>query len=226
MTEVNTTEEQLSIPAKDLMAVLPFRARQDIRYYLDGISIEPVETGGCMIVATDGHLLGAIHSPNARASSKCIIRITKEMDKAIRELPGRNEVRTVSLISGRLTLLDNEEVCVQPGQPFIDYDKYPDWRKILPPVEQIRAGAMGLLSAKYLAKLFRVTDSQYPDIKFFHDCRNPEKSATIAQVGTVPGLVILIMPMYKDRPWAWPDWMPREPPAAESTQPVEETTNG
>ena len=47
-------ETVMSIPADDLKAVLPFKSNQDIRYYLNGVLVEKVETGGCMLVATNG----------------------------------------------------------------------------------------------------------------------------------------------------------------------------
>jgi hypothetical protein len=43
------------INARVLKIMFPFMAQEDIRYYLNGVNIRPLDDQGVMIVATDGH---------------------------------------------------------------------------------------------------------------------------------------------------------------------------
>ncbi|HCK4895383.1 TPA: hypothetical protein N0H42_000458 [Pseudomonas aeruginosa] len=46
-----------------LAAVSLFMAHNDVRYYLNGISIEPASQGGVLLIATNGHHIGVMHDP-------------------------------------------------------------------------------------------------------------------------------------------------------------------
>lgn len=50
-----------------------FMAKQDVRYYLNGISVEPHPDGGAIIAATDGHRLAVIHDPDGWCTSQIIV---------------------------------------------------------------------------------------------------------------------------------------------------------
>jgi hypothetical protein len=213
VNDVNLMADELvSIPAADLAAVMPFRAHGDVRYYLDGIYVEPCDAGGCMIVATEGHMLGAIHSPEARTDKARLLRITDGFEGALK---GRNTLNNgvVSLAAenARITLrINGIEEYVQPGIPFID-GKFPDWRKVVPPVEHIQPGISACLQSRYLAKLWKTCPiERYAGVFLSHDARNPDAGAAIVQFVRSPSLIVLIMAMKFERP-PLPDWIPREP---------------
>jgi len=214
----------VSVPADAFAAVLPFRAHEDVRYYLDGIMVEPCPTGGCMIVATEGHRLAVIHSPAARADRPRILTVSKGLEEALAYLPGRNSVRTVSVPNegARVLLCDNagDELYVQAGTPFID-GKYPEWRKVMPPVECLKPGAPGALQSRYLSALWKTCrEERWGGVFFSHDSRNPDMGVTVVQFVKKPELIVLIMAMKFDR-FAWPQWMPHEP-AEIATEPEPE----
>lgn len=50
-----------------------FAAKTDVRYYLNGIYVEPVKGGGVNLVATDGHRMIIIHDKEGYASRGFII---------------------------------------------------------------------------------------------------------------------------------------------------------
>lgn len=56
-----------------LAAVTCFAAKADVRYYLNGICITPHHERGVMIVATNGHLIGAIHDPYGWVAEEIIV---------------------------------------------------------------------------------------------------------------------------------------------------------
>ena len=57
---MTTTTQNFSIPAVDLKAMLNFAAKNDVRYYLNGLYFVPT-TGGLAIQSTDGHIAGVLH---------------------------------------------------------------------------------------------------------------------------------------------------------------------
>ena len=61
-------------------AITLFMAHSDVRYYLNGISIEPHPDGGVLLVATDGHRLGVLHDPDGWCESQFIVgSISKQL---------------------------------------------------------------------------------------------------------------------------------------------------
>ncbi|HBO9211544.1 TPA: hypothetical protein L5D58_006534, partial [Pseudomonas aeruginosa] len=62
-----------------LAAVSLFMAHNDVRYYLNGISIEPASQGGVLLIATNGHHIGVMHDPDGWASNKIIISPSKAL---------------------------------------------------------------------------------------------------------------------------------------------------
>jgi DNA polymerase III sliding clamp (beta) subunit (PCNA family) len=128
----------LRLNARDLARVLPFRAHDDVRYYLNGISVEPLETGGTILVATNGHMLAAVLSKESHATQKVIIDTPAALEAAVRKA-AKSELSYVDLESekSRLEVIDKTgkrfaQQCsyVKPGRALVD-GKYPEWRKII-----------------------------------------------------------------------------------------------
>jgi hypothetical protein len=206
----------VEIPVNDLLKVLPFRSFEDVRYYLNGIYVEPYD-GGCLLAATNGHWLGVINSPAARADKPRILSMSKNFDKALREAA-----------SGTLSVEDEKarsvvsvgpnEHYIEAGNPFID-GKYPEWRKVIPPLEHLKPGLMGALQSKYVSQLNKAAprEDSYTGLKFWHDARDPEKAAAVARYSSCPELVVLIMPLqqFSAKSCEWPAWFsPVEQPVA------------
>src|SRR5882724_168719 len=60
------------IKAEYVRLIQPFISQEDFRYYLNGFAIEPHPNKGVVIVATDGHKLGAFHDESGACDSKMI----------------------------------------------------------------------------------------------------------------------------------------------------------
>jgi DNA polymerase-3 subunit beta len=56
---------------KYFAAVNCFAAKQDVRYYLNGVHIEPHPTQGVVMVATNGHVLAVMHDPEGWIDPEC-----------------------------------------------------------------------------------------------------------------------------------------------------------
>lgn len=58
-----------------LAAMTCFAAKGDVRYYLNGVCITPHHERGVLIIATNGHLAGAIHDPDGWTAYEFIIPV-------------------------------------------------------------------------------------------------------------------------------------------------------
>jgi len=207
----------LEVPARDLLRVLPFRSTDDVRYYLNGILVEPAETG-CMIVATNGHWLAAIHSEGAKVDERRILVMSEPFEKALRETSEfDNSKVTVEDVASRAVLTATfGERYIEPGAPFID-GKFPQWRKVVPPIHHMKPGLIAALQSKYISSLHEAAGrDRYSGLKFWHDERDPEKSQVIARYSGCPELIVVIMPLreFNAKSCEWPTWFA---PAPEET---------
>lgn len=205
----------VEVPVEDLLKVLPFRAEQDVRYYLNGILVEPAENGA-FLVATDGHLMAVVHSPGAHADKQRILDIPDDMARACRELKGASLASKITIEDekARAVVADvTGEHFIKPDKPFID-GKYPDWRRVIPTVENLQPGLLSAINSLYLAKLRRALPKHmtHYGFQFWHDAREPKERAAVARSPVMPEMIIVIMPMRVEKENVWPDWMPHEPP--------------
>jgi hypothetical protein len=68
--------------AKYAKGLFAFRAKQDVRYYLNGIHVMPHPQGGIVISATDGHRAAIIHDAEGYADGEYILPLSKQATSA------------------------------------------------------------------------------------------------------------------------------------------------
>src|SRR5690554_4169346 len=121
-----------------------FAAVSDIRFYLNGVRLEPHPEGGAIIVATDGHTMAVLYDPEGYVREPIIVGgITKGLISACKAKG--NPVRFTRperLLIGRKCAVVSGHKSQEPD-PFdpmalhaekielIDAN-YPDWRSALP----------------------------------------------------------------------------------------------
>lgn len=140
----------LRLTAKLLPIIAPFIAKSDIRYYLNGINVRPHKDGGAVICATNGHVLGAIHDPDAVCEHEVILRFDTRMQQAC--AAGLANDRAVVMIGERLAVVENGsiEVCIQAGRPDLEAD-YPRFERVIPKLESLKPGLLGTFGAPLIA---------------------------------------------------------------------------
>lgn len=161
--EATTTSEALVIDfdAKGLPPVAFFKAKGDIRYYLEGVYVQPHPTApGCVLIATDGHRAAMFYDPNGKASRPAILNVSRELVSAASKKPAKHTVfgnRRIVMEAGRLVMKEvgdhhETELFIQAGKSEIE-GKYPDVWGVLPKPDDLVPGLLGAMRAAYAADL-------------------------------------------------------------------------
>lgn len=227
MTDSTTqTAAQLRVrfDPRHLVALAPFIAQHDIRYYLCGLRVEPAPVG-VYLVATNGHMLAVVHdaSGSMTGGSGTVLRITAQCVAAARQAARQStgkaagKLRPCVLVRGTRLLIapdfDHEggeqESFVQPGPCVLEgleegtpADgrrplRYPDWRKVLPDFAGLKRGALNGDSSMVNAAYLAVWDKLAPrDRKGVTLWHHPNKPGMcVVQLDGRPEMVGAIMEM-------------------------------
>ncbi len=126
-----------TIPGADFAYVARFISDESVRYYLKGVQVAPLATGGVTLVATTGHVLGAMRlsAVEASATATFILGASKDLLRACK--PRKNNLRTIVCRPDRVDVYENYNA-EEPGtpvytghKPYVD-GTFPDWRRVLP----------------------------------------------------------------------------------------------
>jgi|GEM_PF-4515114 len=119
----------LNIQARLVAAIAQFKAHNDIRYYLNGVYAEPGHAGGVLLVATNGHALGAWLDETGQIDRPAILKIGPKLKAAC---AGADTKRLV-LRDDRLAVIKDElELHIQPEPGKWEVPgKFPDWSRVV-----------------------------------------------------------------------------------------------
>lgn len=227
----------LKIDAEDLARVVPFASMNDIRYYLQGVCVEPHEEGA-ILVATDGHTLAALHSPNSFTAETVILGLDRRFSAEIRKAGLKRNVNAFVQLKDAgsypeiVKTASYEITYVSPRRPALVDGKFPEWRKIMPKDDELADGLAGCFNASYLEKAAEAASlangptSRYNGIKVQHNKKDPKTSPLVVRTSENKSLVILVMPQRDDFISALPEWTrvkvaPEKPEPIVTAEPVE-----
>lgn len=145
-------ESIASINPKYFAAINLFSANCDVRYYLNGVFIEPHPEKGVIIVATDGHFLGLIHDPEGFVDRPIIVGgISKPLISACSVMGSakKGSAPTTLYICANVpygpggAIVQSGDTCTGDVDPFSIFTthmskieiidaKYPYWRRVVP----------------------------------------------------------------------------------------------
>jgi DNA polymerase III sliding clamp (beta) subunit (PCNA family) len=124
----------LKLDAHLVAAVAQFKATTDIRYYLNGVYVEPIPSGGALIIATNGHALCMWKDTDGMVERPVILCTSKKLLAAC----SSKDAKHLQLNEDRLTVTDKKglEFFVQPKREKWEIEaKYPDWKRVVPKTE-------------------------------------------------------------------------------------------
>ena len=186
----------------DLFAfVARFVSKEETRYYLNGVYIEPHPKKGVLIVATDGRRLGVGYDEDGACKESGIWPVTTPLLSACtRKRPLQVGQVTVEF-DGRFAVVSEGanpdfaalSVCIDA--------KYPDWRRVVP--KSLECGDHPLVyNAKYLAGF----KPPAPNTAIQLYSSGPKEPATVLVSG-MPEFIGVLMPMRAEDGLALPDWL-------------------
>lgn len=143
--------------------VFPFVATQDIRFFLCGINIRPLEDGSAMIVATDGHRYIVARDPNAYVEKEVIVAISKD---AIKHMG--NPKHTLDVMSSGTAMVSGavaEPLFIQPGNSLIE-GQFPRIERVASTIGY-KEGISGSVNSQYLHDALLIAKNFGGSIRFF-----------------------------------------------------------
>jgi hypothetical protein len=201
---------KIKFAAKHLPRAALFMATGDIRYYLNGIRIEPAPQGGVYIIGCDGHCLAIIHDKDGTitGSQGVILRVSpgllqacKAPGRELRDLGGANVIITGSRVSVAADFkqeFTDLEVFVQAGQPWIE-GKYPDYARVLPNFDKLEPGFSTQVNSDYLARFSRLKPDggdKFAGLQFWQEkCEFGSNPVLVQHIG-IPEFMAIVMPIH------------------------------
>lgn len=149
------------INALAIKLVFPFIAKDDIRVYLCGANIRPLDVGGVMVTATDGHRYIVVRDPNGFVEEEIIVAVQKD------GLKHAGSKHTFDIMSnGAAMILDEvaQALFIQPGRSVIE-GAFPRIENVAS-VLGYKEGVSGAVNPSYLSDALDIAD-QFGSIRFF-----------------------------------------------------------
>jgi DNA polymerase III sliding clamp (beta) subunit (PCNA family) len=218
------------IKAALLPQIAQFVSNEEPRYYLKGAYIAPCESGlGVRLVATDGHVMGLLHSDDGRTESANIWPLAKELLVACASKPKDSRPRYVVITGNGPTYeiavieSDGTDIAEVLGNPILTHYRgfitpidgtFPDYERVIPscdtPTEYEVPGAY---NPEFMAKFAVVAKygedgekQRAPRPVMVHGNSN---NPAIVKIGGRPDFLGVMMPMRddSDKLPAKPSWL-------------------
>ena len=178
---------KLKISKLLLEGALMFQAKNDVRYYLNGICFMP----DGRVAATDGHRAFIASKHENKLTDNVIVSVSKSPLK-------RYSYAVLDTKTKMVTYHDDTELMVGAGICSLIDGRFPDIDRVIPkqtsPTEQIGFNAKYLADVEKLAKLF---NPKYESVRFE---LNGNTSAAVANISAPSGETakVIVMPMRID----------------------------
>ncbi|MFI8479672.1 hypothetical protein ACIGCM_03785 [Pseudomonas sp. NPDC078700] len=160
------------INPKYFAAIHQCSAKGDVRYYLNAVQIERHPSGGVVIVATNGHFMGAIHDPDGWISpdhkSVLVGTVSKRLLSACSASKGSDCEPPANLwIAEKFSLVTSLEDTTEEPELFGEHSHltektelvdglFPDWRRVMPQKRLTKAEPFPCLNGEYLEVFNRI----------------------------------------------------------------------
>lgn len=202
-----------NVNPKYFAAINLFAGVKDVRFYINGVRIEPHPVKGAILVATNGHTMAAIHDPDGFCSQPIIVgSIGKDLLRACRSakpaVPGADLRLWIDAQSAVIAEGHDE-----PAHPFDQYarhasrielidGKYPDWRRVLTGASQRHSQDFPAVNPAYLALIDEAASILCPALKGWRaPVRLFGRGETVSIIARIPYMemvdrfVAMVMPM-------------------------------
>lgn len=185
-----------------IKAAFPFIAQDDVRYYLCGVNIRPLDDGSIMVVATDGHRFIIIRDPAGYAEKECVVSVSKD---AIKHADAMVTFDVMSDGSAMWNDKSTDPLFIQPGRSIIDGV----FLRIESVVNTIgyEEGIRGAINMNYLGDVLKIKiGTKAPAVRFFSSDDGAPLLFLLAGIGEIEAFGG-IMKMADATDWL-PRWLP------------------
>lgn len=188
-------------------ALFPFVATEDVRLYLCGINLRPLDEGGVMITATNGHMIGCMRDPEGYAEKELIVSVNKDGMKHCQIK------HTFDVMSNGAVMVSDEHanpLFLQPGNSLMyegDGNPYPRIEKVAT-LNGYNEGLRATLNPQYLEAALKF-GKHFGAIRFFSASQDAGKPVmfTLSAIGELEAFGA-IMPMAEGVS-TLPTWLPK-----------------
>ena len=185
-----------------IKAAFPFIAEDDVRFYLCGLNIRPLDDGSVMVVATDGHRFVIVRDPNGYAETEVIVSISKDAIKHATTTVTLDVMNNGSAVWNDAAM---QPVFVQPGKSVIDGD-FPRIESVVDCTGYLE-GITGAVNMNFLADALKIKmGTKAPAIRFFSRDEDSPLLFLLSGIGEVEVLGG-IMKVRDSLGWL-PTWLP------------------
>lgn len=184
----------IKFQARYLPMLFPFMAKKDVRYYLNGVYIEPAEKG-VYLVATDGHKMAVIHDTEGECDEARIFSVRRDALRFCKGGAPYAPFVTIDPAPQRLMVSDPvEERYLQPGKCFVG-GTFPEFRRVLPEFDKLIPGSPSTINSAYLAEIAYAAPKQlgWASIRLWSV--GGVDPVTVIQFDSAPEMVGLVMPV-------------------------------
>jgi|ERR1043165_5462254 DNA polymerase III sliding clamp (beta) subunit (PCNA family) len=167
------------VSAVAVKLVFPFAAQQDIRYYLNGINIRPLDDGSAMVIATDGRRYIVVRDPNGYVEKEVIVSISKDALKH-----AGNAKHTLDVMSNGAAMISgdvSQPLFIQPGNSLIE-GAFPRIERVASLIGY-KEGINGAVNPRYLHDALSIGKSFGSSIRFFTKDADSPLTFVLAGVG-------------------------------------------
>jgi len=201
---------KLNIKSSLVAAIAQFKAARDIRFYLHGVYVEALPTGGVLIVGTNGHVLGVWRDLSGEIERPAILRIGRPLQVAC-----AGAGRRLKIIDDRLAVVDQKgaEIHIQNRLPtgpngWEIVAKYPDCRMVFKGAKsETTATPMDSINPLYVALVNRALSIGSPKKGGCIMLSQAETKGVITILSPdEPDFIAGIMPML-GKPAVYPEWI-------------------
>ncbi len=203
----------IRVKAHLLAASFIAAARNDIRYYLNGVSVEPMEEG-CLLVSTDGHRLLVIYDKDGFCTEPEIVSLPALMHAQIK----RADAFTIELNKGMAKLKTKQKKdkveSYSLTTPYIVIDaNYPDWRKVIPSDKKLVSHDCSVFNPLYVKDLHLISkytfNGNWPYVKMFSEKKS---KTTLCEVSDCALYVLMELNIENSDTFIVPSWARNKQP--------------
>lgn len=207
-------------------------SKEETRYYLNGVRVEPHPEKGAILVSTDGHRMVCVHDPDAQIDEAAIVKLPPfalalcaakkgrglGVDRAILTVDVQAQTATVAHEhSNKEGVTDKSEPLVSAHRVIIE-GTFPDWRRVTPkgPFE---AASNVAFNSKLLAELGafgnKLPDKSYGNAMYLLRQTGPEDGGPVViRWAGIHSVFAVLMPMRAEIETSLPSFLTTEAAAA------------